>query len=330
MLNTRQLQIFRTVAKTGSVTAAGRVLYLTQPAVTKALRLLEERLELVLFHRQGGRLVATPEALALLPEVERLFGTLDSVKQAATQIRHGVKGHLTIAASSTIAISALSHAIGQFHKTRPQVTVDLRALPTRHVVEYVNTDQADIGVLDVPAPTGSLQIEEFFQAEIVCVMPADHPLAVQKIVTPKLLQGRTLVSFGDDTMTNWHLREIFRASGLPFQLDFASNSTITAYALATQVNGVALVDPFTLLSNAFPHMVARRFRPKLAVQPRFLFSSKPRSLIVSEFVEEVRKTGKGMHQQLQAALNGAAGIALVKADENGSAQKKKAAKTVNQ
>ncbi len=324
MLNTRQLQIFRTVAKTGSVTAAGKVLYLTQPAVTKALRLLEERLDLVLFHRQGGRLVATPEALALLPEVERLFGTLDSVEQAATQIRHGVKGHLTIAASSTIAISALSHAIGQFHKTRPQVTVDLRALPTRHVVEYVNTDQADIGVLDVPAPTGSLQIEEFFQAEIVCVMRADHPLAREKTVTPQLLQGHTLVSFGDDTITNWHLREIFRTADCTFQPDFASNSTITAYALASQINGVALVDPFTLLSNAFPHMVARRFRPKLAVQPRFLFSSKPRSLIVSEFVEEVRKTVRGMHQQLQAALNGDAGKPLATAGKAGSAQKRKA------
>ena len=260
----------------------------------------------------------------MLPEVERLFGTLDSVEQAATQIRHGVKGHLTIAASSTIAISALSHAIGQFHKTRPQVTVDLRVLPTRHVVEYVNTDQADIGVLDVPAPTGSLQIEEFFQAEIVCVMRADHPLAREKTVTPRLLQGHTLVSFGDDTITNWHLREIFRTADCTFQPDFASNSTITAYALASQINGVALVDPFTLLSNAFPHMVARRFRPKLAVQPRFLFSSKPRSLIVSEFVEEVRKTVKGMHQQLQAALNGDAGKPLATAGKTGSAQKRKA------
>lgn len=303
MLNARQLQIFRTVAKTGSVTAAGKVLYLTQPAVTKALRLLEERLDLVLFHRQGGRLVATPEAIALLPEVERLFGNFDSIEQVATEIRHGVKGHLTIAASSTIAISALSHAIGQFHKTRPVVSVDLRALPTRHVVEYVNNDQADIGVLDVPAPTGTLQIEDFFHAEIVCVMRADHPLAELRTLTPELLKSQTVVSFGDDTMTNWHLREAFRSCDVPFQPRFASNSTITACSLALEVNGIALVDPFTLLSNAFPNLIARRFQPKVAVQPRFLFSSKPRSLIVSQFVDQVRETVKGMDRRLKEALN---------------------------
>ena len=304
MLNTRQLQIFRTVAKTGSVTAAGKVLYLSQPAVTKALRLLEERLDLVLFHRAGGRLVATPEAMALLPEVERLFGNLDSVEQMATQIRHGVKGHLTIAASSTIAISALSHTIGRFYADHPSVTVDLRALPTRHVVEYVNTDQADIGILDVPAPTGTLQIENFFSAEIVCVMRRDHPLAGQKVLTPERLKGQTIVTFGDDTMTNWHLREAFRSCNVPFEANFASNSTITACSIASEVNGVALVDPFTLLSNAFSHLTARRFRPTVVVQPRFLFSSKPRSLIVSEFVSRVMETVQGLERRLQQSLNG--------------------------
>lgn len=303
MLNTRQLQIFRTVVKTGSVTAAGRVLYLSQPAVTKALRLLEERLNLLLFHRQNGRLVATPEAMALLPEVERLFGNLDSVEQLATQIRHGVKGHLTIAASSTIAISAISHAIGQFYQHHPSVSVDVRALPTRHVVEYVNTDQADIGVLDVPAPTGTLQIESFFPAKIVCVMRTDHPLAKQKAITPQQLVNQTVISFGDDTMTNWHLREAFRSCDVPFEIDFASNSTITACSLASEVNGIALVDPFTLLSNAFPNLTMRQFQPTVTVQPRFLFSNKPRSLIVTQFVEQVVETAKEMGHRLHQSLN---------------------------
>src|SRR5690606_35693564 len=108
-------------------------------------------------------------------------------------------------------------------------------------------------------------------------------------------------SFFDAGQASQHRLDLIGGDVLARPLDFASNSTITAYALASQINGVALVDPFTLLSNAFPPTAARRFMPKLAVQPRFLFSSKPRSLIVSEFVEEVRKTVKGMHQQLQAA-----------------------------
>src|SRR5690554_3829321 len=102
VLNVRHLEIFRAVVKSGTVTGAGLALHISQPAVTKALRLLEQELDLTLFHRLGGRLVCTPEANALLPEIDRLFGNLDSVKQVATEIRHGVRGRLTIAASSTI------------------------------------------------------------------------------------------------------------------------------------------------------------------------------------------------------------------------------------
>lgn len=303
MLNIRHLQIFRAVVKTGSVTGAGRVLYISQPAVTKALRLLEDRIDLTLFHRQGGRLVCTAEAEALLPEVERLFGNLDSVEQVAKEIRCAQRGRLTIAASSTIATSILSHAIGKFYKDHPLVSVDMRALPTRHVVEYVNTNQADIGVLDVPAPTGALQVENFCQSEIVCVMRSDHPFADRAELTPNDLVGQTLVSFGEDTTTSWHLREMFRSFDVPFEISFATNSTITACSIVSEVNGIALVDPFTLLSKAFPHLVVRRLRPMVAVNPRFLFSSRPRSLIVTQFVEQVMETVKDMDTRLQKMMS---------------------------
>lgn len=289
--------------KTGSVTAAGRILYISQPAVTKALRLLEESLNLTLFHRLGGRLAATPEAEALLPEVERLFGNLDSVEQVATEIRHGLRGRLTIAASSTIAISALAHAIGRFYADHSLVSVDVRALPTRHVVEYVNTNQADIGVLDVPAPSSALQEESFCRAEVVCVMRSDHPFAARPLLVPADLKDQLLVSFGDDTLTNWHVREAFRSCAVPFELSFATNSTVTACSMVAEVNGVALVDPFTLLSGAFPQLVARRFEPKIAVHPRFLFPNRPRSLIVSQFVEQVKDTAKNMEARLHRMIS---------------------------
>ncbi len=288
--------------KTGSVTAAGRILYISQPAVTKALRLLEDALGLTLFHRLGGRLVSTPEAEALLPEVERLFGNLESVEQIATEIRHGLRGRLTIAASSTIAISALAHAIGRFYKDHSLVSVDVRALPTRHVVEYVNTNQADIGVLDVPAPSSSLQEESFCHAEVVCVMRGDHPFAARSMLTPEDLAGQLLVSFGDDTLTNWHLREAFHSRGTTLDLSFATNSTITACSIVSEVNGIALVDPFSLLSGAFPQLVARRFEPMIAVEPRFLFANRPRSLIVAQFVEQVKETAKNMEERLRGMI----------------------------
>jgi len=308
MINVRHLEVFRTVVKAGSVTAAARMLYISQPAVTKTLRLLEDELGLTLFSRVKGRLACTPEADALMPEVERLFGSVESVNQAATEIRHGTRGRITVAAVSTITMSMVARAVAAFHRAHPNVVFDVRALPTRHVVEYVNTSQVDMGILDVPAPTGTLEVEEFCSAAVCCVMHQSHPLAKHAELSPELLHDHLLISFADDTLTGWRLREAFRSRNVPYRTGLVSNSTGTACAMVQGLAAVALVDPFTLMSQAFPELVVRRFVPTLDLRPRFLFSPmRPRSLIIDQFAEAVRDAAREM---IQEAWRGADGPAI--------------------
>jgi len=297
MLNVRHLEVFRTVVKAGSVSAAARMLYVSQPAVTKTLHLLEEELGLTLFLRVRGRLICTPEAELLIPEVERLFGSVQSVAQRAAEIRQGERGTITIAAVSTLAMSMVARAIGVFRREHPQVLFDVRALPTRHVVEYVNTNQADLGILDVPTPSGALEVEEFCEGEVSCVLRASHPLARHKALTPALLAGQTLVSFGEDTISAWRFREAFKAAGVQYETALVSNSTVTLCAMVAEIDAIALVDPFTLMSHAFPDLITRRFRPRLELRPRFLFSpGRPRSLIVGQFVQTLRQVAVELAQ----------------------------------
>jgi Transcriptional regulator len=295
MLNLRHLEVFRTVVKAGSVSAAGRMLYISQPAVTKTLHLLESELGLTLFLRVRGRLVCTPEAEALMPEVERLFGSVASVQHAASQIRQGLRGRITIAAVSTLAMSVVARAVGRFAQSHPEVTFDVRALPTRHVVEYVHNSQVDMGILDVSAPTGTLEVEEFCASEVGCLLHRDHPLARHRVLTPKLLQGQPLISFADDTLTGWRLREAFRQAGVDYETRLVSNSTVTCYAMIEPLQAIALVDPFTLMSQAWPNLVLRRFRPLLDIRPRFLFQrERPRPLVVQLFTNQLREVAQEM------------------------------------
>ncbi|MES1926680.1 LysR substrate-binding domain-containing protein [Salinisphaera sp. T31B1] len=288
-LNVRQLEIFRAVVNTGSVSAAARMLYVSQPAVTKTLKNLETSLDLKLFQRTKGRLLCTPEAATLLPEVERLFGSMESVSQLATEIRDGMAGRITIGAPTTIAASLIPHAIKIFVADHPKVVFDVRALPTRHVVDYVTTGQVDIGILDVPTPTDDLQVEEFGTAELVAVLKSAHPLARHACLGPAELAGQMLVSFGMETSTGWLLREAFRRCGYVFKPALMSNNTSTACSMVNQLDAIALVDPFTLLSGAYPDLVARRFEPQVKIQPRFLFpTERPRSLILRQFVDVIR------------------------------------------
>ena len=297
MLNVRHLEVFRTVVKAGSVSAAARMLYISQPAVTKTLRLLEEEIDLTLFLRVRGRLVCTPEAELLIPEIERLFGSVQSVAQRAAEIREGERGSITIATVSTLSISLVARAIGVFRREHSQVVFDVRALPTRLVVEYVNTNQADLGILDLPAPSGSLEVEEFCQGEVSCVLRASHPLAKYHTLTPALLADQTIVSFGEDTSSAWRFREAFKAAGVHYETALVSNSTVTLCAMVAEIDAIALVDPFTLMSHAFPDLVMRKFKPRMEVNPRFLFSpGRPRSLIVAQFVKTLRQVASELAQ----------------------------------
>jgi DNA-binding transcriptional LysR family regulator len=289
-VNVRHLEIFRAVVKAGSVSAAARMLSVSQPAVTKTLRLLELELGLPLFQRLRGRLICTPDAETLMPAVEHLFGSVESVDQLATQIKGGMSGRIRIAAVGNLAMSLVAHAIREMRSDHPALHWEVHALPTKHVIEYVNTSQVDLGILDVPYPTVDLQVEELCEAELVCVMRRDHVLASQPRITPGLLRGHSVITFAHETLTGGSLREAFRSHDVPYNVAVISNSSTTACSIVSQEqNIVGLLDPFTLLSGAFPDVVQRPFRPRIEMRSRLIFpTGRPVSLLTANFIQRLR------------------------------------------
>jgi DNA-binding transcriptional LysR family regulator len=288
MLNVRHLAVFRAVIKAGSVSAAARTLHISQPAVTKTVRLLEDEIGLPLFARVKGRLVSTPESEALLPEIERLFGNVEAVKHLADEIREGFSGSVSIATVATLSATLVASTIKRFHKLYPGVRFDIKALSTRHVIDFVANNQVDVGILDVPATGVDLEVMELCRSEVGCIMRPDHPLTARKSLRPRDLASETLISFAEDTVAGWALREAFHAAGLHGHITFTVNHTLSAYALVEAGVGLGVVDAFPMLSGAHPSLVIRPFRPVIETRPRVVFSKgRPVSLIARKFVAEL-------------------------------------------
>lgn len=285
MVNVKHLGVFRMVAKTGSVSAAARMLHISQPAVTKTLHLLEESMGLKLFERIKGRLLITPEATALMPQVERLFGNVEAVQRLTEEIRNGFAGSLNIAAVATLSSSIVATAMSRFQLEHPNVKFDLKAASTRQVVEAVSNDQVDVGVIDIAESGPSMDVTELCRADIGCVLRADHPLARHRRLTPAELAGQTLITFAEDTMSGWGIREALRYRRVPAHITFTVNQTLSAYVLAQRGSGIAVVDPFPMLIGSFPDLVIRPFVPGIEIRPRVLLSkARPISLISGMFV----------------------------------------------
>src|SRR5689334_15875028 len=85
-INHRQIEAFRAVFQTGSMTAAGALIGVTQPAISRLIRDLEGEIGWNLFDRSSGKLIPTPDAIALFREVQRSYHGLDRVADAAAQL----------------------------------------------------------------------------------------------------------------------------------------------------------------------------------------------------------------------------------------------------
>lgn len=290
--------VFYAVMKHGSVSGAARMLRVSQPAVTKTLHLMEAEIGLPLFTRIRGRLQPTPEAELLLPEVEKLYGAVDSVQHLANQIREGHSGKIVVAASSSLASSLLATAIARFRSDWPTTNIDVRAYPTKEVVDQVADNQVDLGIIDVPVAVHKVTSELLCPGEVVCVIPEGHPLSRRPSVDPDALQSESVICFAEHTRIGLAVREAFRAKYPRFRVSVVVNQTVVAYSLVQAGAGVALVDPFPFILGTFGSAVSRPFRPRIEILPRLLFrSDRPMSRLCQHFANVLRAVGTEIREQ---------------------------------
>jgi DNA-binding transcriptional LysR family regulator len=112
---------------TGSMTAAGTYLGVSQPAVSRLIHDLEHQLQLALFARQGAHVVPTPEAVLLYEEVRRSFAGLEQIAQTAAEIRASRAGSLRIAAMPALALGYLAKVVAGFLAERPNLSIKLHS-----------------------------------------------------------------------------------------------------------------------------------------------------------------------------------------------------------
>jgi DNA-binding transcriptional LysR family regulator len=297
-INVRHLAVFRAVMKSGSVSAAARILNVSQPAVTKTLQQVEGRIGVPLFRRIKGRLHATSESLLLMPKIDQVFGAVEEVEHLAEEIAGGRVGRVSIATVATLSASVTAAAIAKHRLKRPHVVIHLQALATRQVIDEVSNNQVDIGIIDAAVGEGYLAYKELCVAQIGCVMPRDHRLAGFPAIEPDDLQGEVLIAFNENTVIGWLLRERFRQLDTPINIAITTNQSLVACTLAESRTGLGLIDPFLLLSNMFPSLTIIPMKPAVELRPRIVFPpTRPLSIAAREFVETVEETVRDLVPQ---------------------------------
>ena len=213
-LSHRQIEAFRAIIESGSVTAAADLLFLTQPSVSRLLADLEAELGFALFARIGRSLTPTPEADALYEEVRRSFVGLQEISRVADDIRQYRSGSLKIAAMPALGLQFLPGAIADFTAERPGIAVSLRVRSSHAVVQHLSSQQFDVGFSALDFDLPAIRREPLGTMPMLAVLPPGHALCDKAVLEPQDFHQRPFIALGSEISTRSDTDRFFADHGI--------------------------------------------------------------------------------------------------------------------
>jgi DNA-binding transcriptional LysR family regulator len=213
-MNLHHLSVFLAIAETGSLTAAASRLHISQPALSRELRVFESRLGVTLFerHPKGMRLTQAGEVLRRY--AERLFELERAAEAAMREIAGALRGRLSIGASNTVGTYVLPPVLAAFRKERPQLQVSLFVGNTEQVSQGVGDMRFMLGFIEGPLHLPGLRCSTFHHDEIVPVASPENPLLAKRRPVVADLSGQPLLMRERGSGTRELIEEALRRHGI--------------------------------------------------------------------------------------------------------------------
>lgn len=285
----REIEIFRAVMLTGSTSRAAEKLEISQPAVSQAIRKLEENAGIQLFARIRGRLLPTQEASALMVDVDQHFIGMEAISHRLRSLKELGIGRLAIAAYPALGNMFLPRAIATFTVKHKNIQISLRVLSTRDVYQQVMAGQVDFGLMADEIPPKGLENSPFLRAEGVVVMHRNHPLARKTIIHPTDLSEHDFLALNPEDSCQVQLNNLMHHLNLQLNIKIETPYSITICEMARLGIGIGLVNPIVARDFIDTDLVIRPFSDAVYFSGLLIFRpGKPLSENTREFMRALR------------------------------------------
>jgi DNA-binding transcriptional LysR family regulator len=175
-MNWAAIENFVLVAELGHVSQAAERRYISQPALSRQIRGLEENLGFHLFERHGRKMTLTPSGQMFLEEARELLASLNQTNQAIERIRLGQKAAVRIAASSVVLRYIIAPALVEFSKVEPETDVMLYEADN-DIQALLRDGRAEVIVCGRFPDRKNLTWHELYSFHLYALMYPEHPLA---------------------------------------------------------------------------------------------------------------------------------------------------------
>ena len=235
--------VFLEVAANLSFSKAAHVLFITQPAVSKHIKSLEDQYKVPLFERKGGSILLTEAGKVLNKhllngseiqrKIEYDLSTLSNISSAS--------GNLRLGASTTIALYILPSILSNFQREYSNVDVQLVNRNSEYILNALLNHEVDVGIIEVENKLTTVSYQFFMSDEVIPVCSSKSPLAGQSLSIEQLTQTplalRERGSGTLDALLKELLEKGVKSSDLNIKIRLGGTEALKNFLLADQCLG---------------------------------------------------------------------------------------------
>ena len=211
-LDSRQLHAFAALARRGSFTLAAKDLFLTQSAVSHAIKALEDDLGCRLLDRVGRRVLLTQAGEQFLRHTEKILREMEAARAGLDDLTKWGHGRLRVGASTTACQHILPTVLREFRQSYPKCVIRIEPGDHSHQLDLLRGGHIDLAIILEPPPQSMAEFAfvPLFQDELRFVVAPLHPWAALGRVPRESIEAETLVLYNKASQTFRLVSEYFR------------------------------------------------------------------------------------------------------------------------
>lgn len=296
------LQVFQTVVRERSFSRAAEKLYRTQPAVSIAVRKLEDWVGQPLFVRGAGARTLTDAGVLLSEYADRMLNLREEIRKGMQELRGLERGQISIGVNES-SIHALLPALDRYRKLHPGVQIRVHRVFSRDVPREVMNHHLDIGVISYLPEERELEAVEFYRDSLVMIVWPGHRLSKRRDVNISELGQETFVAHIVESPYRQRVVQMFARHRIPLRMEMELPTIESIKRFVEMKRGVAIVPQMCVEREVAAGALRQlRIRQMRVVRKLYLVYRRDRPLTAAaqEMVETIRRKarrGAGMRRQ---------------------------------
>jgi DNA-binding transcriptional LysR family regulator len=240
-MDLRQLEIIRAIADTGSFTAAGEKLHVSQSAISRQVLLLEAELGEPVFHRIGRRIKITPAGESLLQLSHRVFQDVHDTVAQITDEQESLRGTMRLVGGMTVCLYVFPSLLAEVRRAHPHLDLKITVGSGERSIALLRSGSGDLGLVTLPVDAADLEAVPVLEEELLLVTYPSHPLARKRGIAPADLTRQPFILFETGSITRRLVEDFFTREHIEPEIVMETENVEIIKAMVRHGVGISII-----------------------------------------------------------------------------------------